>query len=141
MSAFWRKSSNKSRNVGKIKCVCPGFGAKQNIANAHKISEERIKPRQFISLRKSANGLESYLYIFQEKPTPHFKEYPSVPGNFLYDTAESALLRPLVKEVRDAIKPAKGVTVRSIDEIISAMGDLMFLDKLYGVQLPKVLLK
>lgn len=116
------------------------FGAKPNIAISHKIPEDRIKPRKFLSLGKKADGMESYLYIFQEEPSPHFKKYSSAPGNFLYSTAKRSLLRPLVEEIRALIKPAKGVTVRSTDEILNAMGDPIFFETLFGVKLPKVVL-
>jgi hypothetical protein len=117
------------------------FGAKTTMTKRYKIPEERIKTRQFISLGKAADGMESYIYIFQDEPTPHFKEYSSAPGHFLYGTGEYALLRPLVEEVKASIKPAKGVTIRPTDDIIRSMAILMFSDESFGVPLPKVLIK
>lgn len=116
------------------------FGAAISMAKQYKIAEDQIKSREFISLGKTADGLESYLYIFQEEPTPHFKEYSSVPGNFLYSTAKYALLRPLVKEVRASIKPSKKLTIRDTDQMIRYMGDQEFSDAFLGIKLPKVVL-
>jgi hypothetical protein len=117
-------------------------GAGSLTAKRWGISLEKQVACKFIPLDKPKNGLGSYLYIFQSKPTPGFKKYDSGPGDFLYDLGEEILVKPLVEEVLKSTKLSKGFSVRSAEKVMNAATGYAIIPKTFlGEKLPEIEVK
>jgi hypothetical protein len=130
------------RDGGSPVRIFPCPGSFFILQQAHNVSDAELKLNMFIRGSPIVGGRASYYYSAQVKCKPQFKEYPSTPGNPLYDYGNKKILDPIIEDVLRGLVFEKGMEPKSGDSVRYSIGrSVLRTGSWLGITLPEVLKK